>query len=208
MMATSQLASGLILIADPDDDCVRSVETLLRSVGYRTLAAATGDEALKVAREERPLVVLLDIQLPVVNGYEVCRALRNEFGRTMSVMFLSATRTDPVDISSGLLVGADDYLVKPLDASELLARVGALVRRVTAPDATFTSNPTSLTSREHEVLSLLATGYDEAGIAQRLSISRRTVGAHIEHILGKLRVHSRAEAVAAAYRRQLIDIPR
>jgi two-component system nitrate/nitrite response regulator NarL len=197
-----------ILIADADETFVGSLQTLLESMGYRTLAAGTGEEALKVAREERPLVVLLDIQLPLVNGYEVCRALRDEFGRTVAIAFVSGTRTEPVDISSGLLVGADDYLVKPFDSSELLARVGALMRRVTAEDAISISIPASLTSRELEILRLLANGFDQTDIAQRLFISPRTVGAHIEHILGKLGVHSRAQAVAAAYRGQLVGASR
>jgi DNA-binding NarL/FixJ family response regulator len=207
-MADGDRTSGPILIADADETFVRSLQTLLESIGYRTLAAWTGEEALKVAREERPLVVLLDVQLPLVNGYEVCRALRDEFGRTVAIAFVSGTRTEPIDISSGLLVGADDYLVKPFDSSELLARVGALMRRVAAEDAIAISNPASLTSRELEILRLLAHGFDQPDIAQRLSISPRTVSAHIEHILGKLGVHSRAQAVAAAYRGQLIDASR
>jgi two-component system, NarL family, nitrate/nitrite response regulator NarL len=207
-MANGEQTSGPILIADADETFVGSLQTLLESVGYRTLAAGTGEEALKVAREERPLVVLLDIHLPLVNGYEVCRALRDEFGRTVAIAFVSGTRIEPVDISSGLLVGADNHLVKPFDSSELLARVGALMRRVTAEDAIAISNPASLTSRELEILRLLANGFDQTDIAQRLSISPRTVGAHIEHILGKLGVHSRAQAVAAAYRGHLVGASR
>jgi two-component system nitrate/nitrite response regulator NarL len=196
---------GSILIADGDENFVASAHELLRNAGYPTLAAATGEEALKIAREDRPLVVLLDIELPGLNGYEVCHVLREEFGQTVAIAFVSGTRTEPVDISSGLLAGADDYVVKPFDSSELLARVGALMRRVTAGHPVAISSPRNLTSRELEVLGLLADGLDQAAIAQRLSISPRTVGAHIEHILGKLGVHSRAQAIAAAYREQLVD---
>ena len=196
--------SGSVLIADADAAFASSVQNLLASVGYRTLTAETCEEALRLARAEMPLVVLLDTELPVLNGYEVCRALRDEFGRTMAIALVSGTRTESVDISCGLLVGADDYLVKTTDAGELLARVSALMRRVAGEHATETSNPASLTGRELEVLHLLANGVNQADIADRLSISPRTVGVHIEHILGKLGVHSRAQAVAAAYRRQLI----
>jgi DNA-binding NarL/FixJ family response regulator len=202
-MSRSGLAAanqrGYVLVVDDDELFVDSVCTLLDAAGYRSLAAATGEEALRIAREQAPLVVLLDIQLPKLNGYEVCRALREEFGRTMAVAFVSGTRTEAVDVSSGLHVGADDYLVKPCDPSELVARVAALMRRV-QPNGT---NHRNLTSREVEVLRLLSDGLEQKAIAGRLSISPKTVAIHIEHILGKLHVHSRAQAVAVAYREEL-----
>jgi DNA-binding NarL/FixJ family response regulator len=194
------------LIADDDETSAAYLQTLLERAGYRTLMATTGDEALRIAREETPLVALLEIQLPGLNGYEVCRVLRDELGGTVAIAFVSGTRTEPVDISSGLLGGADDYLVKPFDPSELLARVCALMRRIKAEHPIATSNSHNLTSRELEILRLLADGLDQADIAQRLSISRKTVGVHIEHILEKLHVHSRAQAIAAAYREHLIEL--
>ncbi len=204
-MARPRLAAaiqrGQVLVVDDDDLFVAYVQALLGEAGYRTLAAGTGEEALRLAREHAPPVVLLDIQLPKLNGYEVCRALRNEFGRALAIAFVSGSRTDTVDISSGLLVGADDYLVKPCDPSELVARVAALMRRV-QPNG---SNARRLTSRELEVLRLLSDGLEQRDIAGTLSISPKTVGIHIEHILGKLHVHSRAQAVAAAYRENLIS---
>ena len=168
------------------------------------MIAASGEEALKIAKEETPLVVLLDIQLPDLNGYEVCGALRDRLGQTAAIAFVSGARTEPIDISSGLLLGADDYIVKPFEPSELLARVGALMRRVTEKDRRMTVEPGNLTSRELEILGLLADGLSQGDIAERLCISPKTVGTHFEHILGKLGVHSRAQAVAAAYRHQLI----
>ena len=202
-MSRSGLAAanqrGYVLVVDDDELFVDSVCTLLDAAGYRSVAAATGEEALRIAREQAPLVVLLDIQLPKLNGYEVCRALREEFGRTLAGAFVSGTRTEAVDVSSGLHVGADDYLVKPCDPSELVARVAALMRRVQPNGA----NHRNLTSREVEVLRLLSDGLEQKAIAGRLSISPKTVAIHIEHILGKLHVHSRAQAVAVAYREDL-----
>lgn len=202
-MSRSGLAAanqrGYVLVVDDDELFVDSVCTLLDAAGYRSVAAATGEEALRIAREQAPLVVLLDIQLPKLNGYEVCRALREEFGRALAVAFVSGTRTEAVDVSSGLHVGADDYLVKPCDPSELVARVAALMRRVQPNGA----NHRNLTSREVEVLRLLSDGLEQKAIAGRLSISPKTVAIHIEHILGKLHVHSRAQAVAVAYREDL-----
>jgi DNA-binding NarL/FixJ family response regulator len=199
-----QARGPVVLIADDDESFVAFVQRLLHGAGYRTLTATTGMEALEVAREHAPPVVLLDIQLPVVNGYEVCHALREELGRKVAIAFVSGMRTDPVDISSGLLVGADDYLVKPFDPSELLARVGGLVRRLTLGFGKEPSSRAKLTSRELEILHLLADGLDQRAIAHRLSISPKTVATHIEHSLTKLGVHSRAQAIAAAYRRELL----
>lgn len=203
-MARPRLAAanqrGHVLVVDDDRSFVAYAQEVLEAAGQHSVAAHSGEEALKLARENAPLVVLLDIQLPKLNGYEVCRTLRQEFGRSIGIAFVSGSRTDTVDVSSGLLVGADDYLVKPCDPSELVARVAALSRRV-HPNG---GNPRNLTRREVEVLGLLADGLEQRDIAVRLSISPKTVAIHIERILGKLDVHSRAQAVAAAYRENLI----
>src|SRR6266511_1590018 len=187
-MARPRLAAanqrGYVLVVDDDELFVASTQAVLQQAGYLSVAATTGEEALRIAREHAPLVVLLDIQLPKLNGYEVCRALREEFGRAVGIAFVSGSRTDTVDISSGLLV----------------ARVAALMRRV-RPNGT---NSRNLTTREAEVLRLLSDGLEQGDIAGTLSISPKTVAIHIEHILGKLHVHSRAQAVAAAYRENLI----
>jgi DNA-binding NarL/FixJ family response regulator len=204
MPAAAAKARGCVLVVDDDESFVGSSHALLEGAGYRTLTAATGEEGLRITREQAPLVVLLEIQLPKLNGYEVCRALRDEFGRALGIAFVSGSRIDAVDISSGLLVGADDYLVKPCDPSELVARVGALMRRVRPENG----NSQDLTSREVEVLRLLSDGLVQRDIAQTLSISPKTVAIHIEHILGKLHVHSRAQAVAAAYRENLLGSSR
>jgi DNA-binding NarL/FixJ family response regulator len=188
-----------VLVADDDDAFVATVRTLLENAGYDTVAACSGDDALSLAREERPAVVLLDIDLPGLNGYEVCQRLRTEFGRGVAIAFLSGTRTESLDVSSGLLLGADDYIVKPFDPDELLARVSALARRAVGDEQRAGGNA-GLTPREHEILTLLAEGLDQAEIAHKLSISPKTVGTHIDRILGKLGVHSRAQAVAAAHR--------
>jgi two-component system nitrate/nitrite response regulator NarL len=203
-MANGDLTAGPILIADAEEALVAWVRKLLESAGYRTLTAATGEEALRVARQEKPRLVLLEIELPRLNGYQVCRALRDEFGQDVAIAFVSRTRTQAIDISAGLLLGADDYLIKPFDSDELLARLAALMRRVVSERQHASMGVVELTAREVEILSMLAEGLAQTDIARSLSISPRTVGAHIEHILAKLGVHSRAQAVAAAYRRQLI----
>jgi DNA-binding NarL/FixJ family response regulator len=189
-----------IVVADADSGFREQVSGILDDAGYEATEAATGTEALKAARRLRPDLVVLDVKLPEVCGYEVCRKLRDEFGPSLPVIFVSAERTEPSDRIAGLLLGADDYLAKPIAFDELLARVRGLLRR---SRSTIESAP-DLTARELEILRLLAEGHATGDIARHLFISRKTVGTHIEHILRKLRVHSRTEAVARAYRDGLV----
>jgi DNA-binding NarL/FixJ family response regulator len=145
--------------------------------------------------------VLLEIPLGGLSGYEVCRALREE-ARETPIVFVSGTRTESYDRVAGLLVGADDYIVKPYAPDELLTRVRHLVRR----SQTSTSSVTAkLTKREREVLQLLADGLRQDDIAKQLFISRKTVGTHVANILRKLGVRSQTQAVAMAFRDELND---
>jgi DNA-binding NarL/FixJ family response regulator len=189
-----------IVVADADSGFREHVSALVGDAGYDAAEAKTGPEALEAARCSRPGLVVLDVQLPEICGYEVCRKLREEFGPGLPIIFVSAERTEPSDRVAGLLVGADDYLAKPVSADELLARIRALLRRSGAS----TAGASTLTARELEILCLLADGLTTRDIAQRLFISRKTVGTHADHILRKLGVHSRTEAVAHAYRDGLV----
>lgn len=188
------------MIADPDSGFREEISALVADAGYEPSEATTGPETLEAARRLRPRLVVLDVHLPEICGYEVCRALRDEFGSGLPVIFVSAERTEPSDRIAGLLVGADDYLAKPVATDELLARVHVLLRR----SAPMLAAASALTARELEILYLLADGLTTKDIARRLFISRKTVGTHIEHILLKLGVHSRTEAVALAYRDGLV----
>jgi DNA-binding NarL/FixJ family response regulator len=187
-----------ILIVDDDPAMRELLSGLLDQAGFPTRQAATGEEALADTRRERPRLVLLDVRLPGVSGYEVCRELRARFGEELPIVFISGERVEPFDRAAGLLLGADDYVVKPFASDELIARVRRLVARFTPPAAE--ADRPKLTRREGEVLHLLANGLDQPEIAKKLVISSKTVSSHIQHILAKLGVHSRAEAVAAVHR--------
>ena len=190
-----------VLVVDGDaETCAGLVEPLARA-GYTTTCAGTGEEALELAGREPPALAVIEICLPGISGYEVCRQLRAAFGDALPIVFVSADRTESYDRVAGLLVGADDYLVKPVAPDELLIRIERLVRR-TAPVAPPIA--AKLTGRELEVLSLLAEGLHAADIAARLVISPKTVSTHVDRILRKLGVRSRAQAVALAYRRELV----
>ena len=155
-------------------------------------------------------MLVLEVNLPEVSGYEVCREVRDAYGEEMAIIFVSRERTTAADRVAGLLVGADDYVVKPFDADELLARARAALRRVAPrPDRAEPASPSvgaSLTMREREILRFLAHGLSQAQIAKELFISPKTVGGHIQHVLTKLEVHSRAQAVAVAHEHGLADV--
>ena len=189
-----------IVVADGDDEARRELGWALGAAGFHVVEAASGDEALAAALEAGIVLAVLEVRLPGLSGYEVCRRLREEHGDRVPIIFVSADRVEPSDRVAGLLVGADDYLVKPVARDEVIARVRRLLAR--APDSA--SRP-RLTGREDEVLRLLAAGLAPAQIASELSISPKTVATHVEHIYAKLGVHTRAQAVAKAFRLELVD---
>jgi DNA-binding response OmpR family regulator len=193
---------GRILVVDDDPDLLEWVSTTLESAGFKIVGVTSGLEALEIARGgEPPDLVVLDVQLPGMSGYEICRELRDEFGERLPILFVSGFRTESLDRVAGLLVGADDYLVKPFAPDELIGRVRALVRR--SRGGASNGSAWGLTPREDEVLRLLASGMRQEDIATRLVVSPRTVGAHIQNVLRKMGATSRTQAVALAYRRDL-----
>ena len=192
-------ACGSILIADGDADFRAAVGALLEGAGYATARAATGPEALALSDAGAPALAVLDAHLPEISGYEVCRELRDRFGEALPIVFVSANRTEAADRIAGLLIGADESLVKQIAPGELLARVRRLVTRSSPPERTI------LTAREREIISLLAAGRRRAEIARELFISPKTVEKHLERSFRKLGVHTQAEAVARALRDQLIE---
>jgi DNA-binding NarL/FixJ family response regulator len=201
--------SAAILVVDPDDGFRGFTSSLLRRVGYQTIEKPNGESAIAAARHAPPALVLLEIELPGVSGYQVCRELRDEFGEELPIVFVSGSRTEALDRVAGLHIGADDYLVKPVAPEELIARVRRLLARTAhhGPPAARAANAyaLSLSRREREVLRLLAEGLTNKSIGQVLFISPKTVATHVQRILTKLGARSRAEAVAFAYQHDLID---
>jgi len=116
-----------VLVVEDDRTLLETLKYNLACQGYKVLVAADGLLALEVARREHPDLIVLDVMLPGIDGFEVCRTLRQEM--TMPILMLTA-RDEEVDRVVGLEVGADDYLTKPFSMRELLARVKALLRRV------------------------------------------------------------------------------
>ena len=124
-----------VLIVDDEEVNLYALRLVLESRSYRCLSARCGPEALRLAAENSPEAVLLDIHMPVMDGYEVCRRLKED-PRTAAipVVFLTARHTDQQEIIRGLEMGANDYITKPFNNEELLARVAVMVRVKTAED--------------------------------------------------------------------------
>ena len=158
----------------------------------------TGD-AIAAVDNEKPSLVVLDVNLPGKSGYEVCRELRAKFGDEIPILFVSGDRIEALDRVAGLLLGGDDYLVKPFDPDELLARARRLMRSKVLSDGV------PLTNRDREVLTLLSESLSTAAIARKLVVAPSTVSKHIERIFQKLTVHTRAEAVARANQTGLLQ---
>jgi len=190
---------GRVLVVDDDPIVCELVETTLAEHGYPTRRACDVREALYLIQREMPDVVVLDVHLPDVSGYQLCRRLRDDYGDGIGILLLSGERKESLDRAAGLLLGADDYMVKPFVLDELLARVQRLAKRSRPIARTVVAG---LTRRELEILRLLACGLDHIEIARDLVITAKTVEKHIEHILLKLGVHSRAQAIALALQQE------
>ena len=122
-----------ILVVDDEPDITGLVAYHLARIGYQVSTATNGQDALKAAREERPDLVVLDLMLPGVSGYEVLQELRKrKETRDVGIILLTARREE-VDRVKGLALGADDYLTKPFSPQELTLRVAAVLRRLAAP---------------------------------------------------------------------------
>ena len=193
-----------ILVVDDDPMFCRFVEAAFAGAGMDVLLADGAESATAIARESHADAALLDVDLPGINGFGLCAQLRDICGSELPVVFVSGMRTDAKERATGILVGGDDYLVKPVDPDELVARVRRLLERARSWSKPSTSD---LTTREIEVLQLVAEGYPPAQVATELVISPKTVSSHVQRILVKLNAHTRAQAVAIAYEAGLIRIP-
>ena len=116
-----------VLVVDDDGKIIKILKIYLQQDGYEVYTALDGDEALRLAREKHPEVIILDLLLPGIDGYEVCKTLRAE--SEVPIIMLTA-RTAEQDMIKGLDLGADDYVIKPFSPREIAARVRAVLRRM------------------------------------------------------------------------------
>jgi len=118
-----------VLIVDDDPDVLHNTKECLSKAGYRVLTAVDGSAARQISRDEHPDVILLDVDMPVTSGHEVCKSIKGDASlKHIPIIFLHEKPTTE-DMVTGFKVGAHDYMAKPYVEEELVARVGAALRR-------------------------------------------------------------------------------
>jgi DNA-binding response OmpR family regulator len=125
-----EMQDSVILVADDDEHTVELVSLYLRRAGYSVEVAFDGEETLRKVRESRPALIVLDIMMPGPDGLQICRKIGGPSG--VPILLLTARSSD-IDKIAGLRLGADDYVTKPFNPSELVARVDAVMRRARPP---------------------------------------------------------------------------
>jgi two-component system phosphate regulon response regulator PhoB len=209
-----------VLVVDDEPDIVELVRYHLEKAGIECVHAGDGGAALRLVRECRPDVLILDLMLPGMDGLEVCRALRRDPATARLPIIMLTAKAEEVDRVVGLEVGADDYVVKPFSPRELVARVRALLRRVREPEvptATRTGDllldegrhqvavggrPVELTAKEFGLLAALVRANGRVlsrdqllegvwGYAAAAEIESRTVDVHIRRLREKLGAEAR-----------------
>jgi len=196
------MAGKKVLIVDDDIKTVELVKLYLTRDGYQVLTAYDGIEALRLARESRPELIVLDLMLPDIDGLEVCRILRHE--SDVPIIMLTARSTDQ-DKLTGLGLGADDYVTKPFSPKELAARVQAVLRRLprergpeeikigelsmnfTKHEAWFAGKLLDLTSVEFKLLGVLAR--EPGRVCSRTSLIEEALGYDFEGFDRTIDVH-------------------
>ncbi|HZL35587.1 MAG TPA: response regulator transcription factor [Tepidisphaeraceae bacterium] len=196
-----------ILVIDDQKDLADLVRRALEQEGFEVILAGDGTAGLRIAKEHRPDLVVLDLNMPDIDGLEVCRQLRGDPRHARLPILVLSARASAADRVVGLEMGADDYLIKPFVPRELMARVRAVLRRAAgqAPEqaviaagdllidlhahqATWQGKPLPLTAAEFRILAFLATHPQQAFSRDQIiesalhsdaAVTERTVDAHI-----------------------------
>lgn len=205
---------GKILLADDEPDILEIVSYNLMAEGYEVISAKNGNEAIALAKEHLPSMIILDVMMPGKNGIEVCKILRLQpaFKDTV-IIFLSALNDEGTEIN-GLETGADDYISKPISPKVLISKVNALFRRVSKEEnpilqlgdltinrekynVTYKNAPIILARKEFELLSLLASKPGKVFLRNEILekvwgteviVGDRTIDVHVRKIRQKIGV--------------------
>ena len=196
------------------DDNPKFLADALPMYGYDVTVANDGLEALKILMDKTFDLILLDVMMPNMDGWDTLKAIRNnKKTQYIPVIMITAVSEDQ-KVVSGLKIGADDYIVKPFILPNLLARVEAVLRRAkwqqeAQPKAEKTLNKDinidALTPKEKEVLALVAKGASNQEIADKLFVRDVTIKTHLNSIFKKLKVTNRTQAVLLAMQMNLIS---
>ena len=207
----------VLLIADDNKDIVDILKIYAQKEGYKTVCAYDGEQALKMQKEYNPVLILLDVMMPKINGYDVCRQIR----QTSNVPIIMVTaKSEEADRILGLDIGADDYVVKPFSPREVMTRIKAVLRRVSdeandernkrievagltidmnSYEAYVNGKPVVLTKKEIEILWLFATNPGKVYTRDHLLENiwgyeyfgdTRTVDVHVKRLREKIKDHA------------------
>lgn len=203
-----------ILVVDDDRQLVRLVQSYLQQSGYQTLTAYDGETALRLIRQERPDLVILDLMLPDRDGWDIIRAVRSDDHLARLPIITLSARVEDMDKIIGLELGADDYITKPFNPREVVARVRAVLRRaIDAPaspeilqlgalamnlsrhEVTLNEQPLDLTPTEFEILKMLMQNPGHAftrlelierGLGYSYAGMDRAIDSHIKNLRKKI----------------------
>lgn len=227
-------APAHILVVDDEPDIVALVVYHLAKAGYRVSSASTGPDAVALAKRERPSLIVLDLMLPGMSGFDVLREIREAADlKDVAVLMLTARKDEP-DRIKGLTLGADDYLTKPFSPQELVLRVQAILRRTTATGAADVLRigpvtidrgahavevdgiPVDLTATEYKLLLTLAERRGRVQARAHLletvweaapDIQTRTVDMHIQRLRTKLGAAGQLIETARGFGYRLVPPP-
>lgn len=203
-----------ILIVDDDITLRTGLSRYLQNRGYSVLDASSGVEALAVVEKSTPDLIVSDVMMPEMDGLEFCRRLRaTRSGQLIPFIFLSS-RSEVDDRVEGHQMGADDYLIKPFEPKELVAKIESQLERSRrlhseiirlmqhpSPAASELASPAPLplTPAEEKVFWEVIQGFTNKQIGDRLFVSPRTVQTHLSNILSKLQLESRSQLIRYAF---------
>jgi DNA-binding NarL/FixJ family response regulator len=203
-----------VLVVDDERILRMVVKRQLEFQGYQVRDASSGSEALSTIEKELPDVIVSDVMMPEMDGLEFCRRLRSsQEGQLVPFIFLSS-KGELDDRIVGLSMGADDYLIKPFEVRELVAKIEAQLKRsrriseelkkikqqyAAKKTASEEPEPLPLTPAEERVFWEVVQGLTNKQISDRLFISPRTVQTHLSNILGKLALDNRSQLVRFAF---------
>ncbi|HEY9896773.1 MAG TPA: response regulator transcription factor [Candidatus Sericytochromatia bacterium] len=209
-----------ILVVDDDATLRMALTRYLEKRGYQTQDVASGIEALLVFEQDPPDLVVSDVIMPEMDGFEFCRRLRStRSGQLVPFIFLSSKR-EVEDRVQGHSIGADDYLIKPFEPRELLAKIESQLERSRRIHSEIvllmqreasnsnhnghgasTPQPLPLTPAEEKVFWEVIQGFTNKQIGDHLFVSPRTVQTHLSNILSKLQLENRSQLVRFAFER-------
>jgi DNA-binding NarL/FixJ family response regulator len=202
----------LILVADDDPDICASLRDYLELSGYSVITAPDGKQAVKLLEDCQPHLLISDIQMPFLDGYELVRKIRQKPNfRLLPVIFLTQ-KNQTQDRIEGYKIGCDLYLPKPFELHELGAIVRNLLEKSLEIAQSFSAEngeikPTlnlNITNREQEVLSLLTQGLSNGEIGEILFLSPRTIEKHVSSLLRKTETGNRSELLRFALTNNLV----